>query len=82
MLDAWEARRPQDLGPLVEKFIHQMRHSYTGALKGRNKAWLPKLLKLLHVGKPTVVTVGVLHMVGPGSLPELLARQGFKCELG
>ena len=82
ILDAWLANRPQDLDALIPKFIDQMPHSYSGALAGRNKAWLPKILRLLRAGRPTVVTVGTLHMAGAGSLLELLERHGFESVLG
>jgi hypothetical protein len=82
IVDAWRTNRPQDLDALIPKFLGQMPRSYAAALAGRNKAWLPKILGLLRAGRPTVVTVGVLHMAGAGSLLELLARQGHECVLG
>lgn len=81
-LDAWAAAQPHDLLPVGEKGMQRTPRSYTAAIKGRNKVWLPKILKLIRAGRPTVVTVGGLHLVGAGSVPELLKRHGYECVLG
>lgn len=80
LVDAWASNRPQAVVPHAEKCIRDAPHTYTALLAGRNRVWLPKLLKLIRAQKPAVVTVGAMHMVGPGSLPDLLTRAEFKCE--
>ena len=51
-------------------------------LDGRNRNWLPTLTRLLEspdrAGTTIFVAVGSLHLVGPGSLPDLLRREGYR----
>ncbi len=53
-------------------------------LDGRNRNWLPTLTRLLEspdrAGTTVFVAVGSLHLVGPGSLPDLLRQQGYRAE--
>lgn len=81
-LDAWAASRPQDMLPVGDRGMQRTPRTYTAAIRGRNKTWLPKILKLIRAGRPTVVTVGGLHLVGTDSVPELLKRHGYECVLG
>lgn len=45
-------------------------------LEGRNKAWLPRLAKILREGK-CFVAVGAGHLVGAKGLPKLLEGEGY-----
>jgi len=48
-------------------------------LDARNQRWIAKLEEWLR-GGGAFVAVGVAHLIGPGSLPELLAARGFRVE--
>jgi uncharacterized protein YbaP (TraB family) len=44
----------------------------------RNRAWVPKLERLLTDGRRYLVVVGALHLVGEGSVIELLQARGHE----
>jgi uncharacterized protein YbaP (TraB family) len=63
-----------------------LQHGYTTAeydqemnemLYDRNMWWIPTIDKL-HAGGGAFVAVGALHLVGPRSVLELLARKGYQ----
>nr|WP_052170384.1 TraB/GumN family protein [Massilia sp. JS1662] len=49
-------------------------------LKERNVGLADRLLQLLRAEDRTVAGIGVLHLLGTGSVPELLARSGVSVE--
>lgn len=51
---------------------------YQEFLVDRNRAWLPQIERWLQEeGKPTLVVVGALHLVGPDSVLAMLAEKGY-----
>jgi uncharacterized protein len=46
----------------------------------RNNAWLPEIEALLQEETPSLIVVGVLHLVGEGGLVNLLSDAGHKLE--
>lgn len=38
----------------------------------RNRAWLPEIVKIARSETPTLIAVGALHLIGEGSVIELL----------
>jgi uncharacterized protein YbaP (TraB family) len=50
---------------------------YESLLAARNRRWTPKLEALLHENEDYLVIVGTAHLVGPGSVIELLGRDGI-----
>ena len=82
MVDAWEVSQPSQLVPIAEKGRLRTPTIFTAAISGRNRKWLPKLLKLAGSGKQVVAAVGALHVVAAvDSLPSLLGQHGYTCEL-
>lgn len=81
LVSVWEGGDPNSLLPIVEKALQQMPIAYSAALGGRNKSWLKQILRLARSGKNTVAVVGMLHMVGPDSIPSLLTAEGFTFSL-
>jgi uncharacterized protein len=65
-------------------FVNQM-HSelgrdpalYQAVLGSRNRKWLPKIEALLNDDKNYLVIVGTGHLVGPGSVIDLLKKDGI-----
>jgi uncharacterized protein YbaP (TraB family) len=47
-------------------------------LDRRNQAWMPRILEATSSWEPTLVVVGVFHLVGPTGLLELLRQNGFE----
>ena len=43
----------------------------------RNRRWLPQVRALLDDGRPTLIVVGTLHLIGEEGLPRQLAEQGI-----
>jgi uncharacterized protein YbaP (TraB family) len=46
-------------------------------LGSRNRKWVPKIEALLNEDKNYLVIVGTGHLVGQGSVIELLSKDGF-----
>ena len=61
---------------LKNKFpkIHEM------MLLKRNKAWLPKIEKMLKTKKIEIILVGALHLVGENGILNLLKKKGYQIE--
>ena len=77
--ESWENNDPNGLHTIWDKCIRLMPRSYAGALGGRNRQWLPKLLKLARGRKRAVAVVGALHMIGPEGLPTMFKAAGINC---
>jgi uncharacterized protein len=65
-------------------FVNQMRSElgkdpnlYQSVLVARNRKWVPKIEALLNDDKNYLVIVGTGHLVGPGSVVELLKKDGI-----
>jgi uncharacterized protein len=50
---------------------------FESVLAARNRKWIPRLLALLGGSEDTLVIVGAGHLVGRGSIIDLLRRRGF-----
>jgi uncharacterized protein YbaP (TraB family) len=46
----------------------------------RNRDWVPKIEDLMRSGKEYLVVVGTLHLVGEGSVVDLIRRKGYAVE--
>jgi hypothetical protein len=53
---------------------------YDALLVARNRKWVPKIEALLNGDKNCLVIVGTAHLVGPGSVIELLNKDGIAAE--
>jgi len=49
---------------------------FDSLLGARNRKWIPKIESLLNDDKNYLVIVGTAHLVGQGSVIELLKRDG------
>jgi len=50
---------------------------YDALLRRRNLAWADRLQAQMAGSGVELVNVGALHMVGPDSLPRLMAERGY-----
>lgn len=46
----------------------------------RNRLWMPHLIRLARSKRAAAAIVGVAHLVGEGSLPQLMSEAGMRCE--
>jgi uncharacterized protein YbaP (TraB family) len=88
LIQAWEAG---DLKAIDREGLQTLRRSspeiFRLLLTDRNAAWIRTLSERLQAAPPPgaqpvrmVVVVGVGHLVGPGGLPQILRRQGFRVD--
>jgi uncharacterized protein YbaP (TraB family) len=81
---AWSTADRQALDRIAEKC--ETDRSVSGRfvtqvlLKERNVGLADRLLQLLRAEERTVAAIGVLHLLGTGSVPELLAQSGVNVE--
>jgi uncharacterized protein len=81
---AWSTADRQALDRMAERC--EMDRSVSGRfvtqvlLKERNVGLADRLLQLLRAEDRTVAAIGVLHLLGAGSVPELLAQSGVAVE--
>lgn len=70
-----------DAGPATE-FVARMKSGqpqlYAKHVVERNRRWLPRFDAMQTKAKPSLVIVGLFHMVGPDSLVEQLKKNGWR----
>lgn len=77
---ATEMWRRGDVEGLVEMLTRSMRDQpelHERLLTARNRRWVPQIEELLRTGTPAMVVVGLGHLVGKGSVVEMLQERGY-----
>jgi uncharacterized protein len=77
MSSAWLAG---DTGPAAAFLDHERQaypELYVKLTVDRNRAWMPRIEAMLLDPKPTMVIIGMYHLVGPESVLTLLRRAGY-----
>lgn len=73
-----------DAKGLDKEAVEQLRHVspelYETIIKRRNANWVEQILDRLHGSGETVMVVGVGHLVGPDSVPNMLRARGVKVD--
>lgn len=77
LLKAWQGNDVAALDALVTQFKTEQPLLYDRLLAARNRAWLPRLQKLLAGDHAQLVIVGAAHLVGSDGLVALLKAQGY-----
>ena len=77
MENAWKNGDVEKLYTLIAKSFSGYPEQYARLVLQRNKNWLPVLEKILKREQVTFVVVGAGHLVGPGSVVDLLRRKGY-----
>lgn len=77
LLKAWQGNDVAALDALVAQFKTEQPLLYERLLAARNRAWLPRLQKLLAADHTQLVIVGAAHLVGSDGLVALLKAQGY-----
>jgi uncharacterized protein YbaP (TraB family) len=84
VIDAWRTADRAGLDALAERVAADTsvsgRFFQKELLDGRNGAMADKLLQLLARENNTVAAIGVLHLVGKGSVPALMRAKGVTVE--
>jgi uncharacterized protein YbaP (TraB family) len=75
LLDAWGSGDPNAIASIT--FDSMTPEEKQTVLDDRNKAWVPKIEKMLKEKRTFFITVGAAHLVGPGGVPNLLRQEGY-----
>jgi len=80
LLEYWTAGNQPGLAKLAaeDKEIHS--EEMRLVLDQRNRNWMPQIESMLTAKKTTFITVGAAHLVGPGSVMEMLCKRGWKVQ--
>lgn len=78
MIAAWRRGDAQGLAKLLAEGFERYPEIYRPLTVNRNQKWVPQLEELLDDKEDYLVVVGALHLVGKGSVIELLERKGHK----
>ncbi len=77
MVRAWQRGDTQWFANELQAELGSDPQLYRAVLVARNRKWLPKIEALLHDDKNYLVIVGTGHLVGRGSVIDLLKKDGF-----
>ena len=77
LLNAWRDGRVNTLANELTANFEDFPILYRHLVIDRNERWLNPLRQLLETGERYLVVVGALHLVGDGSVTELLQNQGL-----
>lgn len=81
MVDAWAAGDDDALAALMTEDMDATSALYEALLTNRNRAWVPQVEALLaREGEDALVVVGAAHLVGAGSVVEMLRAEGYTVE--
>jgi len=80
MVGLWRSGDAPGLQQLLFKTIDQHPDVRDRMLAQRNRAWAGKIADLIRQGEPALVIVGAMHLIGPGSVVELLQARGYRVE--
>ena len=80
LIQAWKLGRIEGLKKLLADEIAKDKEIGEVLLFRRNLAWLPEILKLLKGDENVMVVVGAGHLVGEGSVIDLLEKRGYDAE--
>lgn len=79
IVESWHRRIPDGAAAAYEKWRRLTPQSCQAGVPDRNVSWMPQLLELSRERQPSLAAVGVLHLIGSGSLVELFREQGLGC---
>ena len=77
MVRAWQRGDAQWFANQLQSELGQDPRLYQAVLVARNRKWLPKIEALLNDDRNYLVIVGTGHLVGQGSVIDLLKKDGI-----
>ena len=78
MINAWHNHDDGTFERIRDQRLRMWPVGFEKLITGRNRAWLPNLVRLAADRIPTLVVVGALHCVGNEGIPKLLEGQGLR----
>lgn len=80
LITAWENGDTAGLEKIVQKDFNHAPLAYRRLITDRNRAWFPRLRRLVQRGRPYFVVVGAAHLVGPEGLLARFKAAGYKIQ--
>lgn len=80
MVAAWRAGDTAALDSLVNGSMEEYPELHAAMLINRNTAWVPQIEQLLRGTDDVLVVVGAAHLVGEGSVVDMLRDRGYTVE--
>jgi uncharacterized protein YbaP (TraB family) len=77
METAWLTGNTADLSSILLASFADFPEFQEQLLLQRNRNWIPKIIQLHNHNQSTLIIVGAAHLVGEGSIIELLTNQGY-----
>jgi uncharacterized protein len=74
----WAAGNDALAADMVAKLKRLYPELYRSLTVSRNRAWVPQIRSMLTQPKPTMVVVGIYHLVGPDSIQAQLRASGLR----
>ena len=78
LVEAWKKGNLEELERLISGEMKQDPSLYRLLLTDRNENWIPHLERFLKESEDYLVVVGAAHLVGDGSVVELLRSRGYR----
>jgi len=78
LMGAWQAGDAAKLAALLGDEFARFPELYRPLTEDRNRAWVPKIERLLAEDTDYLVVVGALHLVGRNSVVDLLRQHGYR----
>src|SRR5690606_23734228 len=80
LAELWRAGELETLARELEGEFEGFPELYRALVVERNERWIPVIEGFLREPRRYLVVVGALHLVGRGSVVELLEQRGYKVE--
>jgi uncharacterized protein YbaP (TraB family) len=80
LVETWRTGDLKGLDKIVGEHLRAYPSLHKKLLLDRNKNWIPKITELMDGSKKALVIVGAAHLIGKGSVVELLQKKGYKIE--
>ncbi|MEM7697463.1 MAG: TraB/GumN family protein [Verrucomicrobiota bacterium] len=80
MITTWRTGDGEGLGTLVNEKMGEIEGVREALLVERNQNWVPAIIEALGKDTDVLFIVGAGHLVGDGSVIELLSEKGFEAE--
>jgi uncharacterized protein YbaP (TraB family) len=76
----WASGQVEALRQLLFKTIDRYPGTRDRMLTRRNQAWLERIEEMIRRDEAALVIVGAMHLIGPGSVVDLLQQKGHRVE--